>query len=115
MPRLSQKWSLSTSEYFQPLVDAMTLEGFYNMKPACYGHDLVNDPSPGCLHGSPWAEQAQKIMGGSHLDDSSSVSIKTDDNFHRVYTVTPVHLPTVKTRCNYHSEATCELDTITVT
>lgn len=114
-PEISAKWTGLTATYFKPLIDAMTLEGSYNMKPACYGHDLVNEDSPACLHGSPWAEQAQKIMGGAHLDKNSSVTINTDDNFHRVYTVTPVHLPTIKTRCNYFSETECELKTITVT
>jgi hypothetical protein len=37
-----------------PLVEAMELEGFYNLKPPCYTSPLVNLEDPKCLHGSPW-------------------------------------------------------------
>lgn len=57
-PEISDKYMQSTAAYFKPLIDAMTLEGSYDMKPACYGHDLVNEESLTCTHGSPWVEQA---------------------------------------------------------
>lgn len=37
-------------------------------------------------------------MGGK-IDDKNA-KISTDDNFHRVYTVTPVHLPQVNNTCD---------------
>lgn len=48
----------------QPLMDAMILEGSYNMKDACYDKEQVNPPSNICSHGSKWSETAQKMMGG---------------------------------------------------
>ena len=39
--------------------------------------------------------------------------MKTNDNFHQVYTVTPVHLPTIKNKCDGTTK--CTLDTISVT
>jgi hypothetical protein len=37
-------------------------------------------------------------MGGN-IDDKNT-TIYTDDNFHRVYTVNPVHLPQVNNTCD---------------
>ena len=75
----------------QPLIDGMLLEGSYNLKPACYSANLVNPDLPTCLHGSKWVEQAQAGMAGDLPDKNAKIN--TMDNFHRVYTVTPVHLP----------------------
>lgn len=48
----------STQIVLKPLLDAMTLEGSYAMKPPCYAKDLVNPvDDPTCLHGSPWNAQ----------------------------------------------------------
>lgn len=74
-----------------PLIEAMDLEGSYKMKPACYSKTLVSEVNPSCNPGSSWSETAQKIMAGDLTD--LNVNIKPLDNFHRVYTVTPVHLP----------------------
>lgn len=100
----------SSVDYFNPFFEAMELEGFYGMKPACYEKDLVNPPSPKCLHGSKWTPKAQAIMGGDISDKHAT--IKTDDNFHQVWTVTPVHLPTIKNKCDGKTQ--CQLDSITV-
>ncbi len=35
----------------------------------------------------------------SNLDDGIT-TVKVDDNFHRVYTVTPVHLPEIRGECD---------------
>jgi len=77
------------------------------MKEPCYDSTLVNRDSPTCLQGSAWSEQAQNIMA------DNSISINAQDNFHRVYTVTPVHLPQINNTCN--SEEDCTLESITVT
>lgn len=41
-------------------------------------------------------------------------TISNQDNFHRVYTITPVHLPQINNTCFDHSEK-CTLNTVTVT
>jgi len=43
-----------TKELLTPLIDGMLLEGSYNIKEPCYGHDLINPYVPTCLHGSDW-------------------------------------------------------------
>lgn len=100
-----------TAYLLQPLITGMQLEGSYFIKDPCYGHDLVNPTVPTCQHGATWSENAQRIMGGDIEDKNAT--IKTDDNFHRVYTVTPVHLPHVNNTCDGNS--TCTLESITVT
>lgn len=78
-------------DIFSPLIDAMVLEGSYNIKEPCYDKNLVNPYVKTCLHGSKWSEQAQFLMAGNITDKNAAIT--TDDNFHRVYTVDPVHLP----------------------
>lgn len=51
------------------------------------------------------------MMGGNIKDKNAD--IKTQDNFHRVYTVTPIHLPQINNTCDGTSE--CTLQSITVT
>ena len=51
-------------------------------------------------------------MGGKF--DNSYVTVTNDDNFHRVQSVDPVHLPSVTTTCEKKSTVPCELKTITV-
>lgn len=64
-----------TDDFMKPLIEAMALEGGYMMKEPCYDKTLVNRDSPVCMQGSPWSEQAQKIMGGFLADEG--VDIKT--------------------------------------
>lgn len=65
-----------TQTFVSPIVDSMELEGFYNMKPACYDSNLVNPISSTCLQGSPWISQvAQKTMGGTF--ENSKIDITT--------------------------------------
>jgi len=47
----------------KPLVEAMELEGDFNLKPGCNSPNLTNPYSEKCLKGSPWSEKAQGIMG----------------------------------------------------
>ena len=79
-------------EFFAPFIEAMKLEGSYNMKIPCYNWNLVN-PQSGleCMSGSPWVTQSQVRMGGDTSD--VGVSLDTYDNFHRVYTTKPHHIP----------------------
>jgi hypothetical protein len=52
-------------------------------------------------------------MGGKL---SGKVTVVNDDNFHRVDSVTPVHLPEVDSQCDTStwSWSKCEINTITV-
>ena len=52
-------------------------------------------------------------MGGNIAD--KNVDITPQDNFHRVYTMTPVHLPQLNNTCTSHEASKCMLDSITVT
>lgn len=86
------EWKGHAQKFFKPFIDGMNLEGSYNVKIPCYNKNLVNPTSPKeCMKGSPWVDQAQQIMGGDISD--KGVSMYTSDNFHRVYVVTPHHLP----------------------
>lgn len=103
----------ASKQVVQPLLDAMTLEGNYQMKQPCYANSLVgptNDPT--CQHGSPWSHlYTQSIMGGSL--PGTGMKIENDDNFHRVESINPVHLPEVDSDCAKDSE-NCTIKSITV-
>ena len=111
----SKNFIAYTIEFMKPLLEAMDLEGSYNLKPPCYNKSLINDNRPGCLKGSKWSEHAQRVMSGELY--KLNAGIETQDNFHRVYTVTPVHLPEVNNSCLPPNERTtpCTLESITVT
>lgn len=110
---LSDKVDEYTKAFVAPLIESMELEGFYNFKPACYDSTLVNQNSPTCLQGSPWISNvAQKTMAGPFAN--SNIELNTQDNFHRVYTVTPVHLPQVNNTCSSDATSLCTLETIAV-
>lgn len=106
-----QQRVLESEAILKPLIDAMILEGSYNIKEPCYDHTLVNERGPKCLHGNHWSEIAQGIMAGELKD--KHVELHTDDNFHRVYTITPVHLPQTNNTCDGKTQ--CTLESITVT
>lgn len=103
-----------TEKVLLPLIEGMEMEGYYNLKPPCYGHETENPRVPTCFAGNSWTNEfSQPTMGGDL--GNSNVSVKNDDNFHRVQSVSPVHLPKITTECNYKKETeTCEVDTITV-
>merc|ERR1719285_1569126 len=103
----------STAVLVAPLIEAMKLEGFYSMKPPCYAHDLVGPTDdPTCQHGASWHNLVtQRVMGG---DLNSKVTLVNDDNFHRVQTINPVHLPLVNTSGDANPPKPCEIDSITV-
>lgn len=51
-------------------------------------------------------------MAGTY-EDGTAMKLNTTDNFHRVYTITPVHLPEVDSKCN--NDKTCTVNSISVT
>jgi len=73
-----------------PMIEAMELEGSYNIRAPCYNISTINPDWPKkCQRGNKWTSEAQKLMGG----DIGEVTFDTFDNFHRVYSVLPHHLP----------------------
>ena len=95
----------TTTAFFDPLIEAYKMEGFYGFKPPCDS----NLPSSACALGSRWSEHAQEIMGGLTI-----ASLNDTDAFHIVYHVNPAYLPHVNTNCTVPSKD-CVLDTSTVT
>eukprot|EP00347_Sterkiella_histriomuscorum_P010783 403374937 len=102
----------ATAEFdLKPIVDSMKLENSVYLKEPCYSQTLINIVRPDCSKGSPWVEMnGQVIMGG---DLPSGVKISTEDNFHRVWTTNPVHLPQFNNTCDGHSS--CTINSVTVT
>ena len=95
------------------LVEGFEMEGSYDRKQPCYGHETENPFEPTCTHGSPWTDQySQPLMAGTF--DNPNITVVNDDNFHRVQSVAPVHLPSVTTECAADVTSPCELKTITV-
>ena len=86
-----------TEEYILPLINLLEFSGNMNLKPPCNGHELINEKKDTCFHGSKVGEIGQKIMSG--FINEKNINIETDDNFHRVYSVNPVHLPTILNFC----------------
>lgn len=91
--------------FFQNLINAYKMEGFYTFKPPCNSNPI----SPACAIGSPWSEHAQEIMGGL-----TTATLNDTDAFHPVYQINPVHLPHVHTNCTSPSSS-CVIQTNTVT
>ena len=100
-----------TEAMLAPIITALKLEGYYNFKPPCYNQTLVNADIGTCGHGTPWSDLAQSIMAGLNQTGLGNVSIHNDDNFHRVYTVTPAHLPQVNNTCD---KIPCTLNSVTI-
>ena len=104
-----------SAEVLKGLVEGFVMEGSYQMKDPCYGHELLNPTDdPTCQHGNPWSQQVtQNIMAGTF--SNSNISVLNDDNFHRVQSIAPVHLPEVDTECAADVSEPCVLKTVTVT
>ena len=90
-----------------PLLEGLQIEGSYSLKAPCYNQALINPDTPECLKGSPWVQHAQATMGGPMNGE-----VDTVDNFHQVWTMTPVHLPEIDTKCDSYEG--CVLKTISV-
>jgi len=104
----------ATKEVLQGMIDAMELEGYYGTKPACEQPAvLVNAEDPTCLHGSPWNMQYSQIIMGGELP-GTNMSIDSNDNFHPVQEVNPVHLAEIDSDCTADS-VDCVMKMITVT
>lgn len=110
---LMASYADTADTFFAPFIEAMHLEGHYELKIPCYNANLVNPDTPKeCARGSPWVTEAQKAMGGdiAHL----GVNLNFFDNFHRVYVTTPHHLPQVNNTCPQGGPHPCSLNGLTV-
>ena len=95
------------------LLDAMVMEGYYNLKRPCdYSPTLVNPPDATCLHGAPWHNSYTQIVMGGTLP-GTNMKISNDDNFHPVDQTNPVHLSEIDSDCTIDSYG-CAMKTITV-
>ena len=102
-----------TSTVLAGLLEGIEMEGSYALKPPCYGHETENPFEPTCAHGNPWTIQySQPIMAGTF--DNDNISVVDDDNFHRVQSIAPVHLPSISTECDKNVTEKCDLDSVTV-
>lgn len=90
----------------------MKMEGFYGLRVPCYDANLVNPTNKACMKGSPWVNKAQVFTAGKISD--VGVSLDFDDNFHRVYTTTPHHLPQINNTCSMDTPKPCKLKGLTV-
>ena len=82
----------STGDYFQPLIDAYSLEGNYYFKPPCND----NPPSAACQVGSSWTVRAMTVMAELAVGD-----INDTDEFHPAAQVIPTyHHPKIFSKCS---------------
>ncbi len=103
----------------QPLLKALTLEGYNGFKPACYARAEDNPRhDPSCTPGSPWVEEyANQIMAGSH-EAPVPFDLEVLDNFHRSATYDPfhlphVHIPEIRNSCSGSAPCTLEVTSVT--
>jgi len=110
----SKEIKSDTATVLKPLIEGLEMEGSYQLKPPCYGHESENPDVPTCTKANPWTmAYSQPMMGGTF--DNSKISLSDDDNFHRVSSVDPVHLPQLLTECDKNTTTDCVLNTMTVT
>lgn len=104
---------LQGSTTWQPFMDGLDLEQSYLIHIPCYSANLVNPDKPKeCVKGSKWVPTAQLTLGGSTADEK--VSFNTFDNFHRMQTTKPHHLPQVNNSCPESGKHPCTLEGLTV-
>lgn len=109
----SQDVTSNTATVLKGLLEGIEMEGSYQLKPPCYGHETENPFVPTCYHGNPWTNLvSQPTMGGTF--SNAHIKVANDDNFHRVQSIEPVHLPSITTTCDKSTTADCQLKTITV-
>lgn len=104
-----------TDSFMKPMVEAMTLEGSYYMKPACYNSTMENDHLPTCLAGSPWMVTAHEMMADYSSWTNPLVKFEAQDNFHRAYSLFPYHHPEINNRCEQNTTVECTVEVISVT
>jgi hypothetical protein len=101
----------SAQKYIDPIVEGMIMEGSYNIRVPCYNLSTINPDTPNeCQRGNKWVTEAQKDMAG----DLHGANFDSFNNFHRVYSMFPHHLPQVKDEKYCKSSKGCQLEGWTV-
>jgi hypothetical protein len=93
-----------TSSILSPLVDALTLEGYYYFLPPCY----KTSDNKSCTMGTKWSQTSQQIMG------SLNYTIRNIDLFFPASQVLPDPLPHILNNCFSPFVDNCILNTTTV-
>ena len=92
-----------TAKILRPFIEAMLLEGSYNLKPPCSQVDHQD-----CFQGSPWT--SKMLVEFSGLEESK---VKNTDEFRNVWRVFPFFHPKIENTCDA-SDRNCVLETRTV-
>ena len=93
-----------TSSILSPLVDALTLEGYYYFLPPCY----KTSDNKSCTMGTKWSQTSQQIMG------SLNYTVQSTDLFFPADQLIPDPLPRILNNCYKPPVENCILDTETV-
>mmetsp|Transcript_5600 Transcript_5600/g.9631 ORF Transcript_5600/g.9631 Transcript_5600/m.9631 type:complete len:215 (+) Transcript_5600:873-1517(+) len=101
----------------KPIIDAMDLEGYYQIKPPCYASETMNPDVPTCLKGSPYVTKyVHDIMGHTSEFKHPDVTFKGFDNFHRTSSIKPYHHPGLNSTCEEEgSTAPCHMESVSIT
>lgn len=103
-----------TSEFIDPILQALHLEGYHNFRPPCLCGTDVCEPMSNCTAFCPFTQSfSQPTMGGG----LPGLTISDRDSFHDVWETEPtVHLAQIYNSCETTSEeAPCELQMSTIT
>lgn len=107
-------------QFFKPIMDALVYEGNYHIKIPCYNISTINPDWPTkCERGNKWSTEASYYMAGADGKGDIStehVELEFFDNFHRVDSMFPHHLPQIEDwkTCNHTQEKECKLKGWTV-
>jgi len=117
----------AAATFLKPIIDSLIMEGSYHIKIPCYNISTINPDEPRqCERGNKWSTVASYLMAGDVAKDH--VTLEFFDNFHRVDSMFPHHLPQIedwktcsgKTNCtlkgwtvseNYYGKIDSALDT----
>lgn len=82
----------SAAAFLKPFIDTLIMEGSYHIKIPCYNISTINPDWPTkCERGNKWVTEASLMMAGDYAADH--VTLQFFDNFHRVDSMFPHHLP----------------------
>ena len=89
------------------------MEGSYHLKVPCYNISTINPDWPTkCERGNKWSTQASYLMAGDLTKDH--VTLDFFDNFHRVDSMFPHHLPQIEDWKTCSGKSNCTLKGWTV-
>lgn len=89
------------------------MEGSYHIKIPCYNISTINPDWPTrCERGNKWTTQASYLMAGDLSKDH--VTLDFFDNFHRVDSMFPHHLPQIEDWKTCDGKSACTLKGWTV-